>query len=469
MSISLYLGGLVGLALANTVHPRRALVWASALWAAVLSLFASGACRVGPGLIPFGVEVALPFPGHPLLAALMAALAYAETLVSAPGKPAQPAVIRLLGWYPLLLAGFLSASTLLSAFIFLELATLLTVILIAQSKPYWARVYAVFQLLGGGLLLVALLAPVGPVRPLAVMALALKGGFLGLHWWLPGTHAEVGTPTSIVLSAVMVNLAPLTLVRLGLPASQPLVVWGGLQVALAALSAVRQPTAKRLLAFSTISQMGYALILPGAGAPPELLFLHLAVHTLAKALLFGLAGKERLTAGWTLGLWVVSALWLAGAIPSPALHIKGWLSGAAVIWPGRWLEALALLTALYLGSGYRRLAERRTTPPGPSLADLIPVAGMAIMTILWPYPKGPGLSWSLALVGLGWLAASGWLRLPPASVHLTDTILGRLGAGANAAAGLLPDTAAWSTRDGLRLLVVGLICVLAVVILASSS
>lgn len=154
---------------------------------------------------------------------------------------------------------------------------------------------------------------------LILLGLLVKGGVFISGLWLPLTHGEAATPVSAMLSGVVVKAGLFPLVRCALlvPDLDPLIRLLGVATALLGVSyAVLERDSKRLLAYSTISQVGFVL-----AAPPVAGFYALS-HGLAKAALFlgvgSLPGRDLRTLR-TLKL----APWLGGAIAIAALSICG--------------------------------------------------------------------------------------------------------------------------------------------------
>jgi NADH-quinone oxidoreductase subunit L len=128
---------------------------------------------------------------------------------------------------------------------------------------------------------------------LAVMG---KSAQFPLHVWLPNAM-EGPTPVSALLhAATMVAAGVYLLVRasplfLQAPLTLEVMVWVGAVTALfAATVAVYQTDIKRVLAYSTCSQLGYMVAAMGVGAPVAAYF-HLTTHAFFKALLFLAAGS----------------------------------------------------------------------------------------------------------------------------------------------------------------------------------
>ena len=121
--------------------------------------------------------------------------------------------------------------------------------------------------------LAALAEAAVPRAPWVFVLLAIgfmtKTASIGLHIWLPGAHAEAETDVSPIVSGILLKagLFGLWILLLqmgrqslwGVDLANVLVWIGALSAFLGALMAIFQEDAKRLLAYSSISQMGYAL------------------------------------------------------------------------------------------------------------------------------------------------------------------------------------------------------------------
>ena len=136
---------------------------------------------------------------------------------------------------------------------------------------------------------------------LAVAALCVGIGvrtaFIPFHTWLPEAHSWAPHPISALLSGVLIKVSFLALVRLvvllGAWNLQPVLMWVGVITALVAVVwALSQQDAKRLLAYHSISQMGYILAAWGAGGALGVCasYAHAISHALFKGLLFVVVG-----------------------------------------------------------------------------------------------------------------------------------------------------------------------------------
>jgi multicomponent Na+:H+ antiporter subunit D len=190
--------------------------------------------------------------------------------------------------------------------LFVELASLALVFMIFFGDARAAALYLLTQLAGTALLLVgsAILlhqtgsAAIGPVPPKLlwyfIPALGIKAALPGLHFWLPEVHSKAPAPASALLSGFAVKLGVFGLARLASPETGTLYLALGVFMALfGVLQALLQHDAKRLLAYHTISQLGYVISAVGTGTPLGLAagMFHAVAHGLFKGLLFLSAGS----------------------------------------------------------------------------------------------------------------------------------------------------------------------------------
>ncbi|WP_347986071.1 NADH-quinone oxidoreductase subunit L [Methylomonas sp. AM2-LC] len=140
----------------------------------------------------------------------------------------------------------------------------------------------------------------GGVMPVAAAALLLGGAVgksaqLPLQTWLPDAMAGPTPVSALIHAATMVTAGVYLIARTHVlfaqaPVVQSLVaVLGTLTLLLAGCSALAQTDIKRILAYSTISQLGYMFLALGVGAWSASIF-HLLTHAFFKALLFLAAG-----------------------------------------------------------------------------------------------------------------------------------------------------------------------------------
>lgn len=136
----------------------------------------------------------------------------------------------------------------------------------------------------------------------AIAALLLLGGAVGksaqlpLQTWLPDAMAGPTPISALIHAATMVTAGVYLIARTHIlfelaPNVQLLVAWIGLiTLLMAGFTAMTQSDIKRILAFSTVSQIGYMFLGLGVGAWSAAIF-HLMTHAFFKALLFLGAGS----------------------------------------------------------------------------------------------------------------------------------------------------------------------------------
>ncbi len=206
---------------------------------------------------------------------------------------------------------------------------------------------------------------------LGLVGFGLKAGIMPLHVWLPGAHANAPSHVSALFSGVMLNIGIYGLVRIGGIFSTPPMWWGATlfimgigSAVVAMIFAVCQNDYKRLLAYSSIENMGIVCLGIGlamigrAWNRPDLIWLglggalfHMLNHSLFKPLLFMGAGNilhathtrrmDRL-GGLAKKMPVTSILFFIGAMAICGLPgLNGFL--------GEWLIYLGLLHTVPTG------------------------------------------------------------------------------------------------------------------------
>jgi len=220
---------------------------------------------------------------------------------------------------------------------------------------------------------------VGGSLPVLATALLLGGAVgksaqLPLHTWLPDAMAGPTPVSALIHAATMVTAGVYLIARthelfLLAPATLTAVAWLGLAtLLLAAFAALAQNDIKRILAYSTISQIGYMFMALGVGAFSAGIF-HLMTHAFFKALLFLAAGaiihalhhehnifrmgglRTRLPVVFTsflIGSAALAALpFTSGFYSKDSILLAAWALPdiGPILWTGGLLGAL--LTALY--------------------------------------------------------------------------------------------------------------------------
>ena len=211
---------------------------------------------------------------------------------------------------------------------------------------------------------------------LLLIGFCVKMAIFPLHTWLPDAHAEAPAPISAMLSGAMIKCGAFGMIRILLPifgstmlqTSDYLAIIGIVTIIYGGLMALAQTDIKRLLAYSSISQMGYIFF--GIGVSSELgvtggLF-HIVNHAIGKGLLFmcagvilhqtgtrdirklgGLAGKMPITAISCL----IGALSLAGTPPLSGFWSEWMIFGGGLA-AGKVLFTLIAVISSVITAGY---------------------------------------------------------------------------------------------------------------------
>ena len=200
-----------------------------------------------------------------------------------------------------------------------------------------------------------------------------KSAQMPLHVWLPNSM-EGPTPVSSLLhAATMVAAGVYMLARIfpllqTVPIALDVIAWvGGITCFVAGLMAIQQDDIKRILAYSTISQLGYMVLAIGVAPSSEVAMFHLFNHACFKCMLFLCAGSVILGMHHEQDIWKMGALknkmpitFLTCAVGVAALcgvpGFSGFFSKDLIIafaaeksMPLFWLATLgAVLTAFYM-------------------------------------------------------------------------------------------------------------------------
>lgn len=157
----------------------------------------------------------------------------------------------------------------------------------AHLDPLMAKIAFVFVLIGYG----------------------TKVGLAPMHTWLPDAHSKAPAPISALLSGVLLNVALVVVLRFKIITDMAigkyftqnlLIVFGLLSILIAALIILSQNNYKRLLAYSSIENMGIMALGFGFGGLGSLgAIFHMVYHALMKSALFLSAGTIFLRYGST--------------------------------------------------------------------------------------------------------------------------------------------------------------------------
>lgn len=272
-----------------------------------------------------------------------------------------------------------------------------------------------------------------------IAALLVLGGALGksaqlpLHTWLADAMAGPTPVSALIHAATMVTAGVYLIARLhGLfdlaPSAQYLVgVIGAITLLMAGFAALAQTDIKRVLAYSTMSQIGYMFLALGVGAYDAAIF-HLMTHAFFKALLFLSAGAVIISCHHEQdmrrlgGLWRRLPLAYAGfvvggsALVALPLVTAGFFSKDEILWEAFAADQHGLLFAGLLGAfltsiytlrliigtfhGREQSDNARHAEPGKGLSHGLPLVVLGVLStflgaLITPpiegvLPAGPG-------------------------------------------------------------------------------
>jgi multicomponent Na+:H+ antiporter subunit D len=230
--------------------------------------------------------------------------------------------------------GVLLTGDLFNLFVFMEIAIIAAFALVAygsKAEEFEAAFkYAVMGAVSSTIILIGIavtysatstltLARIAEVLPqknpvillwigsLFMAGFGLKAAAMPFHAWLPDAHSSAPAPISAMLSGVLIKtLGIYVLIRiffnvLETPAifMKTFLVLGGVSIIIGVFLAIAQWDMKRLLAYHSISQIGYILLGIGLATPLGIIgaIYHLFNHALFKSLLFYNAGSVELALG----------------------------------------------------------------------------------------------------------------------------------------------------------------------------
>jgi multicomponent Na+:H+ antiporter subunit D len=220
--------------------------------------------------------------------------------------------------------GIVMVKDIFSLYVFLEVAAVSAFIMIAINKDKHALEGAFKYILLSAIATIMMLSSIGLLLLVAgdtsftviksalavsshsflikiavglfLCGLFIKGGLVPFHGWLPDAYSAAAAPASILLAGIITKVSGIyTLIRLVTfifgytpQISASLLLIGAISILVGALAALGQKDFKRMLAYSSISQVGYIIIGFGTGTVLGVVgaVFHLFNHAIFKSLLF---------------------------------------------------------------------------------------------------------------------------------------------------------------------------------------
>ncbi len=405
--------------------------------------------RLGGWAPPIGIEYVLD-PLAAFMAAVVTFVGFVAMIYFRPSleHEAPDRIVTAQAIALLLLAGLsgmIVTGDLFNLFVFLEIASLSAYALVAigeKRAPVAAFRYLMLGSLGGSFYVLGVgflyfstgtlnmadvaqrLTAIPDSRAVAAgatliaVALGLKMALFPLHVWLPDAYTYAPSAVASLISPLMTKVAAYVLIRIFLEVFQPhysttqlpiLPVVGWLAAAgivFGSVMAIAQNDLRRMLAYSSVSQIAYVGLGFGMAHPLGLVgaLLHILNHAFMKGCLFFVAGAIRYRTGsveisrftglgkrmpWTMCAFAVAALSMIGIPPAAGFFSKWYLLLGAIDVGNGWFVAVILLSSLLNAAYFFRVLENvsakiqspekndpaRADPPASMLVPILVLAG----------------------------------------------------------------------------------------------
>ncbi|MCG8489212.1 MAG: monovalent cation/H+ antiporter subunit D family protein [Chromatiales bacterium] len=337
------------------------------------------------------------------------------------------------------LLGITQTGDIFNVFVFLEISSLSSYALISLGKQRQAftasyqylimgTIGATFYLIGVGLLysqtgtlnmqdMANILPSVLQLNTIVtgftfiMVGIALKLALFPLHLWLPNAYTYAPSVVTVFLAATATKVAVYVMLRIlftvfpqtftiATPADELFIVAGMAGVIIASFYAIYQKNIKRLLAYSSVAQIGYMVLGIGFATATGLMatLIHLFNHALMKGALFMAIGAiiYRIDScrldqihglgramPWTFGAIVIGGLSLVG-VPGTAGFISKWYLVTAALEQSAWLPVAVILIGSLLAVVYvGRLIEALYFKPAADNGKVVTEAPLMLLLPTW--------------------------------------------------------------------------------------
>ncbi|TVP73956.1 MAG: NADH/ubiquinone/plastoquinone (complex I) [Gemmatimonadales bacterium] len=305
------------------------------------------------------------------------------------------------------LTGMCVTGDIFNLYVFLEVAALAAYALLAlgeRGAPVATLRYLLFGAVGGGFYLLGVaylyfaagtlnMAELATLLPelqesravivaavLMVLGLAIKMALFPMHFWLPDVYTNTASVPAALIAPIMTKVSAYAIIRLWLDVFPPGFFTEGVPIAAAigwfsaagilygSVLAIAQHDYRRMLAYSSVGQLGYIGLGIGLANPIAMVgaLLHIVNHAFMKGLLFMVGGVIKLRTGrtripefvgigrampWTMVAFTIGALAMVGIPPTAGFFSKWYLLlGSAEAGAWVWfavIVASSLLSAIY--------------------------------------------------------------------------------------------------------------------------
>ena len=451
------------LAPVTAVLPRGRLPWLSALMVTAVCAVLAGmqlwmvvnggviSYELGGWAPPWGIEYRIDALNAfmALIVSIIAAITLPYALLSVEKEIPQGQVPLFYSAFLLCFTGLLGMTQtgdIFNLFVFLEISSLSSYALISMGRRRQAltsayqylimgTIGATFFLIGVGLIysgtgtlnmmdLAARLPEITQLRTIhtgfafIMIGFALKLALFPLHLWLPNAYTYAPTVITVFLAATATKVALYVMLRVlftvfpdeyisSTPTGYLFVLSGLAAIIVASVSAVYQRNVKRLLAYSSVAQIGYMALGIGLASVMGLTasIVHLFNHALMKGALFMAVGAIIYRIGaahiddirglgrrmpWTFGAIVIGGLSLIG-VPGTAGFISKWYLVLAALEQQAWLLvavilAGSLIAVVYVGKViealyFKPVSDKNLTVKEAPMLLLIPTWALVLANI----------------------------------------------------------------------------------------
>lgn len=313
------------------------------------------------------------------------------------------AMLAMLGFNGMLLTG-----DLFNFYVFLEISSLASYALIAigsREAPFAAFRYLIIGTVGGTLYLLgvgflytvtgtlnmidmaAMLpmfaeeTPVVAALILMITGIGIKAALFPMHGWLPDSYTFASSSSSTLIAPIGTKVAAYILFRIILfifgieltdavaPLTAIVGVLASIGILYGSIMAIAQSELKRMLAYSSVSQIGYIIMGLSLANPFGFAgaLLHVLNHAVMKACLFMISGNIRFKEGhsdirlfddsyrkkypWTMASFTVAAISMVGLPPLAGFFSK-WYLALGTIDNENWLFLAVILISSLLNAVY---------------------------------------------------------------------------------------------------------------------
>ncbi len=304
--------------------------------------------------------------------------------------------------------GIILTGDFFNLYVFLEISSLALYGMVAvgdKKSPISAFRYLIMGTVGGGFYLLGVgflyihtgslnmadingILPILGTNPVVIVALSLmvlglgiKMALFPLHGWLPDAYTHAPSASSSIMAPIGVKIGAYGILRILLfvfglkfvtqvfPIAQIIAWLSAAGIIYGSIMAISQDEMKRMLAYSSISQIGYIGLGIGLANPYGIIgaVLHILNHGLMKACLFLVAGNFRIKLGhsniknfddtlrkkmpWTTAAFAVGALAMVGIPPTVGFFSK-WYLALGTIENKSWHFLVVILLSSLLNAVY---------------------------------------------------------------------------------------------------------------------